>query len=115
MLKIGRQFAVNRDVLPRAGMDKLEMRSMERNAIDELLRGFRPMVFSIADDRVSEGRKLDTDLILQSGHELDSDERSIRKKAFDRIAQFGTRRCWIACGAQLLIHSFATKIVHERR
>ena len=45
-------------------MDKLEMRSMECNAIDELLRGFRPMVFSIADDRVSEGRKLDTDLIL---------------------------------------------------
>ena len=64
MLKIGRQFAVNRDVLPRAGMDKLGMCSMERNAIDELLRGFHPMVFSVADDRVPEGRKLDTDLIL---------------------------------------------------
>ena len=64
MLKIGRQFAVTRAVLPRAGMDKLEMRSMECNAIDELLRGFHPMVFSVADDRVPEGRKLDTDLIL---------------------------------------------------
>jgi len=45
-------------------MDKLEMHSMERNAIDEFLRRFRPMVFSIADDGVSQGRKLDTDLIL---------------------------------------------------
>ena len=96
-------------------MDKFEMRRMKCNAIDELLRPFHPAVFSIADDGVPEGRKLDTDLILQSGHELDSDERSIRKKAFDRIPQFGTRRCRIACGAQLLIHSFATKIVHERR
>jgi len=45
-------------------MDKLEMCSMERNAIDELLRRFHPMVLPIADDGVSEGRKLDTDLIL---------------------------------------------------
>jgi len=115
MLKVGGQFAINRDVSPGAGMDKPEMGSVECNAIDELLRPFHPVIFSIADNRVPEGRKLDTDLILESGHKLDADERSIRKKAFDRISQFGTSRCRIACGAQLLVHSFATKIVHQRR
>jgi hypothetical protein len=45
-------------------MDKLEMHSVERNAINEFLRRLCPMVFSIADDGVSQGRKLDTDLIL---------------------------------------------------
>ena len=45
-------------------MNKLEMGSVECNAIDELLRPFYPVIFSIADNGVPEGRKLDTDLIL---------------------------------------------------
>ena len=34
MLKIGRQFAINRDLLARARMNKLEMRRMKSNPID---------------------------------------------------------------------------------
>ena len=64
MLKVGGQFAINRDISPGAGMDKLEMRSVECNAIDELLRPFHLVIFSIANHGVPEGRKLDTDLIL---------------------------------------------------
>ena len=45
-------------------MDKLEMRSVEGNAIDELLRPLHLVIFSIAYHGVPEGRKLDTDLIL---------------------------------------------------
>ena len=72
------------------------------------------MVFSIPDDRVAHRRKLRSDLILQSGHQLNPDERSIGKKAFDGIAKFGTSRSGVSRRAQLLKHSFPSKIVHER-
>lgn len=72
------------------------------------------MVFSIADDRVAHRRKLRSDLILQSCHQLNPDEGSIRKKAFDGISKFGTSRLGVSRGAQLLKHSFPSKIVHER-
>ena len=45
-------------------MDKLEGRSMKCNAIDEPLRRFRRMIFSIANHRVTDRRKLHSDLIL---------------------------------------------------
>ncbi len=45
-------------------MNKLEMRSMQCHPVNELLRGFCPIVFSIADDGVPERRKLHPDLIL---------------------------------------------------
>jgi hypothetical protein len=54
-------------------MDKPKMRGMESNAINELLRRFRPVVFSIADNRVAHRRKLRPDLILQSCNQLDPD------------------------------------------
>jgi len=72
------------------------------------------MVFSIADNRVAHRRKLRSDLILQSCHQLNPDERSIRKKAFDGISKFGTSRLGVSRRAQLLKHSFPSKIVHER-
>ena len=74
MLKIGGEFAVNRDALSRARMDKLKMRGMKSNASNQRLRRFRPVVFSIADNRVANRRKLRSDLILQSCHQLNPDE-----------------------------------------
>ena len=72
------------------------------------------MVFSIADNRVAHRRKLRSDLNLQSCHQLNPDERSIRKKALDGISKFGTSRLGVSRRAQLLKHSFTSKIVHER-
>jgi len=57
---------------------------------------------------------LRSDLILQPCHQLNPDERSIRKKAFDGISKFGTSRSGVSRRAQLLKHSFTSKIVHER-
>jgi len=72
------------------------------------------VVFSIADNRVAHRRKLRSDLILQSCHQLNPDERSIRKKAFDGISKFATSRVGVSRRAQPLKHSFTSKIVHER-
>lgn len=71
-------------------MDKLKTRGMKSNAGNERLRRFRPVVFSIADNRVAHRRKLRSDLILQTCYQLHPDERSIRKQAFHGISQFGT-------------------------
>ena len=95
-------------------MNKLKMRGMKRNASNELFRRFRPVVFSITDNRVAHRGKLRPDLILQSRHQLNPDERSIRKLAFDGISKFGTSRLRVSRRAQLLKHSFPSKIVHER-
>src|ERR1039458_9442129 len=113
MLKIGGKFAVDRDALSRARMDKLKIRGVKSNASNSLLRRFLPVVFSIADNRVAHRRKLRSDLILQSCHQLNPDERSIRKKAFDGISKFGTSRLGVSRRAQLLNHSFTSKIVHK--
>ena len=94
-------------------MDKLKMRGMKSNASNQRLRRFRPVVFSIADNRVAHRRKLRSDLILQSCYQLNPDERSLRKKAFDGISKFGTSRLRVFRRAQLLKHSFPSKIVHE--
>jgi hypothetical protein len=114
MPKIGGQFAVYRHALSRARMDKLKMHGMESNASNKLLRRFRSVVFSIADNRVAHRRKLHSDLILQSCHQLNPDERGVRKKAFDRISKFGTSRLGVSRRPQLLKHSVPSKIVHER-
>jgi len=93
-------------------MDKLKMRGMKSNPSDELLRRFRPVVFSVTDNRVAHRGKLHPDLILQSRHQLNPDERSIRELAFDGISEFGTSCLGVFRRAQLLIHSFTPKIVH---
>src|SRR6266852_2286661 len=114
MQKICGRFAVNRDVLSRARMDKLKMRGMKSNALNQLLRRFPQMIFSVAEYRMTRRRKLHSDLILESCHQLTPYERSIRKKAFDGIPEFGASGFRIFHGAQLLIHSFTSKIVDER-
>jgi hypothetical protein len=95
-------------------MDKLKIRGMKSNASDELFRRFRAVIFSIANNRVAYRGELRPDLILQSCHQLDPDQRSIRKKAFDGISKFGTSRSGVSRRAQLLEHSFTSKIMHER-
>ena len=72
------------------------------------------MVLSIPNYRMAERRKLHSDLILQSCNQLDPDERSVGKKALDRVPKFGTRGFGIFRRAQLLIHSFTSKIMHQR-
>src|SRR6266481_10163717 len=114
MQKICGRFAVNRDALSRARMDKLKMHGMKSNALNQFLRRFRRVIFSVADYRMARRRKLHADLILESCHQLNPYERSIRKKAFDGIPEFGASRFRIFHGAQLLIHSFTSKIVDER-
>ncbi len=95
-------------------MDKLKMRGMKSNALNQLLRRFRRMIFSVPDYRMTRRRKLHSDLILESCHQLNPYERSIRKKAFDGIPEFGASGFRVFHGAQLLIHSFTSKIVDER-
>ena len=93
-------------------MDKLKIRGMKSNTSNERLRRFCRVVFSVADNRVAHRRKLGSDLILQSCHQFNPDERSIRKKAFDGISKFGAGRFGVSRGAHLLKHSFTSKIVH---
>src|SRR3981081_803557 len=114
MQKICGRFAVNRDALSRARMDKLKMRGRKSNALNKFLRRFRRMIFSVSDYRMGRRRKLHADLILESCHQLNPYERSIRKKAFDGIPEVSASGFRIFHGAQLLIHSFTSKIVDER-
>ena len=94
-------------------MDKLKIRGMKSNASNEGLRRFRGVVFSVADHRVAHRRKLRSDLVLQSRHQLNPDEGSIRKKAFDGISKLGAGGFGVSRGAHLLKHSFPSKIVHQ--
>ena len=95
-------------------MNKLKMRGMKSNAGNQLLRRFRPVIFSVTDDRMAHRRTLRSNLILQACYQLNPDERSILKKAFDGISKFSTSRLGSSCRLQLLKHPFPSKIVHER-
>ena len=53
-------------------MNKLKVLSMQCDAIDQLLLGFFAMVFSVADERMPDGGKLCTDLVLQTCYQLNS-------------------------------------------
>jgi hypothetical protein len=72
------------------------------------------VVLPIADERVAQGRKLRSNLILQACRQLNPNQRSIGKKAFDGIAKFSASRLGISRRPQLLEHSFTPKIVDER-
>ena len=95
-------------------MNELKMHCMKRDASNSPLRRFRYVVFSIADDRVADRRKLHSDLILQSRHQRNSDQRSGAKTAFDAIPKFSTSRLGVALRGQPLKHSFSSKVVNER-
>jgi len=95
-------------------MKELKMRGMKGNASNSPLRRFLQVVFSVTDDRVADCRKLHPDLILQSRHQRNADERSAQKGSFDAIPKLGTSRFGVALRAQLLKHSFTPKVVNER-
>jgi len=96
-------------------MNELKMHCVKSDAGNSPLRRFRQVVFSVAHDRVSDRRKLHTDLILQSRRQRNSNQRCAEKRAFDRISKFGTSRFGVGLGAQLLEHSVTPKVMYELR
>jgi hypothetical protein len=95
-------------------MHKLKMRGMQSNASNELLPRFRPMVLSIADDRVADRRELCPDLVLQSSCQFNPHERRTGKYLFDGVSEFRANRLRVSRRPQLLKHSFTMKIVDQR-
>ena len=114
MLKILWRRAFDGDLLARAWMNKLKMHGMQRHAVNHLLLGFLAMVFSIADQRVPQGRKLRSDLVLQSRHQFHANKRGVGKDAFNLISEFGARGFRIFGRSQLLEHSLTPEIMHQR-
>jgi hypothetical protein len=95
-------------------MSELKMPRMKSDTSNSPLQRLRRMVFSVADDGMADRRKLHSNLILQSRHQRNSDERCGAKTAFDEIAKFSTSRLGAAPGGQPLKHSFSPKVVNER-
>lgn len=56
-------------------MGELKMRRVESDAGNSPFQLFGWTVLLVADDGVADRRQLNTDLILQSGNQRDSDER----------------------------------------
>jgi hypothetical protein len=94
-------------------MNELEMRCVKSDPCNSSLQRFLQVVFSVTDDRVADRRKLHPDLILQSRHQGNSDERSAQKRALDGVSKLGASRFGVALGAQPLQHSFTPKVVYE--
>lgn len=87
---------------------------MQSNASDATLRCFPRAVLSVANHRVVDGRKLHANLILQSCHQGNADERSGAKRAFEGIPKLSASRCRVALRGQPLEHSFSPKVVNQR-
>ncbi len=90
------------------------MRRVKSDARNPPLRRFLRVVFSVAHHRVADRRKLHADLILQSRHQRNADQRSAGKRPFDGVAKFGASRSGVVPGAQPLRHSFTPEVVYER-
>ena len=95
-------------------MNEFQKRSMQRDPRNSALSGFFRAVLAVSDNWMAKRCKLHSNLILQSGHERDSHQRSCPQRAFDRIPELGAGRFAIAFRAQFLMHSFLAKIVDER-
>jgi len=113
-LEVRRGIALEGDPLSRPRMSELEMSGMESNPGDTPLLCLRGMVFPVADDWMTERRKLNADLILQSSHQRNPNEGRAAKKAFDRIVKFRSRPFRVALPGQLLEHSLLAKVMNER-
>jgi hypothetical protein len=95
-------------------MNELKMRGVKGDARDSALRRFRRVVLSVADDRMADRRKLHSDLVLQSRHQRNPDQRSGPKRAFHGIAKFRASRLGAALRGQSLKHSFPSQVVNQR-
>ena len=89
------------------------MRCVKSDARNSPLRRFRQVVFPVTHNWVADRRKLHANLILQSRHQRNPDQRSAQKRAFDRVSKFGASRFGVALRAQRLQHSFTPKVVYE--
>jgi len=89
------------------------MRRVQSDAGNSPLRSFRLVVFPVAHHRVIDRRKLHSNLILQSRHQLNSDQRCAHQGAFDGISKFGASRFRIALDTQFLEHSFPSKVMDQ--
>jgi len=90
------------------------MHRVKRDASNSPLQSFRRVVFPVADDRVTDCRKLHPNLILQPRHQRNSEERGGAKTAFDEIPKFGTSRLGGARCGQPLKHSLSPEVVNQR-
>jgi len=95
-------------------MNELKTRCVKGHASNSTLRGFRLAVLSVADDRVADGCKLHSNLILQSSHQRNLDQRSGTKSPLDAIPEFSTGSSGVILCSQSLKHSFSSKVVNKR-
>ena len=95
-------------------MNELKTRCVKGHASNSTLRGFRLAILSIADDRVADRCKLHSNLVLQSRHQRNVDQRSGTQGALDAIPEFSTGCPGVILCSQLLKHSFPPKVVNER-
>ena len=79
-------------------MNELKVCRVQSDTSNLSLQRFLGGVLSVADDGMADRRELHSDLILQSGDERDSDERSSPQTLVDGILEFGASRCGIAFG-----------------
>ena len=90
------------------------MRRMQSDAGNSALSRFLRVILSVADHRVADCRQLHADLILQSRHQRDPDQRSGQKGAFQGKPQFRASASRVALCSQLLKHSLPSKVVDKR-
>lgn len=87
---------------------------MKSDTSDATLQGFFTAVFSVTNNRMADGCKLRPNLILQSRHQRNPDQRSGAKRPLDGILEFSASRPGVTRCGQLLKHSFSPKVVNER-
>ena len=86
ILKILRRSAFDRDCVTRSWMNKLKIRGMQRDSVNQLFFGFFAMVFSIADERMAYGGKLCPNLVLQSCDQFYAEKCRVGKRSIHGIA-----------------------------
>jgi hypothetical protein len=94
-------------------MKERKIHRMQGDAGNPALGRFRRVVLPVADDRVTNGRELHADLILQAGHEGDADERRACERALDGIPKLRTSRLGVVFPGQFLEHAVAAEVVDE--
>ena len=94
-------------------MNELKMRRVESDASNSPFQLFGWIVLPVADDRVADRGQLNADLILQSGHQRDSEERCVFKAMFHGIAKLSASRFWISFCSHPLKHSLLSKVMNE--
>src|SRR5437016_1638032 len=109
-LEIRRRIALQGDCLSRTRMNELQAGRMKRDSSNSAFGGFLSAVLPVANDWMTECRKLHPNLVLQSGQQHDPHQRSPAQRAFHGIAEFSPCCLAILVCAYLLMHSFFSEI-----